>query len=353
MSFDATIVGVTMQAAGPPTLTELCGWQATSLTLIEELDGPGMCTTSTLVDTIEPSAKARLIDLAAAPCELWVRKTVGDTAVVHSGPITGWQIVGKTITLTSPGLLTHLGYAIRDTDYTANSIDQATIVRTLIDDWQALPYANRGLYTTTGLTPTGVTRDLTLSARDGTPILPTILTMGGRTNGFDLTADPATRQVTIWSPRRGNNLTANTILDARSIGSPQINVTVAPGTIGSEVFASSSSTTGVTLTTTRSDTDRRQLFGRAYLTTSYQDISLQATLDGHADRTLIDSSTQVATLSPELLPVAGFAHGDIHPGDLITYDYDAGLGQMTFTARLSTVELSLDSGREMLRVGIV
>ena len=129
--------------------------------------------------------------------------------------------------------------------------------------------------------------------------------------------------------------------------------TVAPGTIGSEVFASSNSTMGATLTSIQSNNGLRATFGRSYVTRSYSDISVQATLDDHAARALVDVGSQIFTISPTLLPVIGFAHGDFNVGDLITYDFDAGLGRQTFTVRVASIELSLDSGREALKVGML
>ena len=129
--------------------------------------------------------------------------------------------------------------------------------------------------------------------------------------------------------------------------------TVAPGTIGSEVFASSNSTMGATLTSIQSNNGLRATFGRSYVTRSYSDISVQATLDDHAARALVDVGSQIFTISPTLLPVIGFAHGDFNVGDLITYDFDAGLGRRTFTVRVASIELSLDSGREALKVGML
>lgn len=356
-TYDATLVAITPAATGQPTLTELCGLNWDRFTTIDELGAPGTTTIQVPVDKLEDVGKARLRDLTVAPCELWVRKTVAGaltttTTIIVAGIVTACHIFGRELVITAPGLMNYLNYWLRDTDYTASGLDQATIVRQLCDTWQASAYGDRGIVTT-GLTATGVTRDLTLSGRDGKFIMPVIQTMGGRNNGFDLTVDPATRALTMWSPRRGTDLTSSVFLDSRSIGVPELSWTVAPGTVGSEVFASSNSTTGATLTTIQSNTGLRATFGRSYVTRSYNDISVQATLDDHAARTLVDVGSQLFTLAPTLLPVSGFSHGDFNTGDLITYDFDAGLGRQTFTVRVASIELSLDSGRETLKVGML
>ena len=350
ISYEASLVSVTYNASGPPVLAEVCGLIPTALTFRDELGLPGMCEITTEVDKIEKVGKDRLLNLAATPTELWLRR--GGASLVAAGSITGYKITGRQITITAPGLLAYLLYWLRDTDYAAVGLDQATIVQQLCDQWQAQAYGNDGIVTG-GLTATGVTRDLTLSGRDGKYIMPVIAEMGGRNNGFDLSVDPNSRRLLMWSPRKGTDLSANVILDQRSIGTPDVSVCVAPGMLGSEVFASSSSTAGVTLTSIKSNLALRATFGRSYISRQFQDISQQTTLDDHAQRALDDASTQVVTLAPQLLPVPGFSYGDFAVGDVIAYDYDAGLGRQTMTPRVASIEVSMSSGRELLKVGLV
>lgn len=370
ITYEASLVSVTPQPAGQPTFTEVCALTWTALTLLDELGAPGSCTLTGQVDKIEPVGKARLLNLALTPCELWVRRTVQvnggipTSSIVFAGQVTGWRISNRSITLVAPGLLAYLQYWLADvnvlttlngsaaTEYAFSSIDQAVIVQRLADAWQAQAYGHDGIVTT-GLTATGVTRDLTLSARDGKYIMPVITEMGVRNNGFDLTVDPSTRRLTMWSPRKGTDRTGTVFLDRRSIGVPDLSCTVAPGAIGSEVFASSNSTQGATLTSIATNATLRATFGRSYVSKSYQDISLQATLDDYASRQAVDMGTLMFTAAPELLPVTGFSYSDFDTGDLITYDFDAGLGQQTFTVRIASKQTSMDSGREILKVGIL
>lgn len=367
-TYEASIVAVTPQPAGTPTFVEIGAVIPTGLTIVDDLGAPGDCTISAKVTSLESAAKTRLATYTTPtplPCELWIRR--GTAALVFAGPITGYQIQNKTITLTAPGLLAYLLYWLADvnvlttlngsaaTEYAFAGIDQATIVQRLCDAWQAQAYGHDGIVTT-GLTATGITRDLTLSARDGKLIMPLIQEMGIRSNGFDLSVDPNTRALTMWSPRKGTDRTtgpAAVILDARSIGEPNLSVSVAPGRIGSEVFASSSSTQGASLTTIKSNLALRAAFGRSYVTRAFQDISVQATLDDHAQRAADDNATAAVTLAPTLLPVPGFAYGDFQTGDTIAYDYDAGLDRQTMTPRVQSIAVSTDTGRELLTVGLV
>lgn len=353
-TYEATLVAVAPQPVGPPTFTEVCSLMWTSLVLKDELGGAGSCTLSLQVDKLETVGATRLRDLTQGPCELWVRETTSNTSstIIFAGPVTGCQIQNRTLTIYAPGLLTYVGYWLRDTDYTATGVDQAVIVKTFVDTWQALPYGNDGI-TTTLVTATGVVRDMTVSARDGKYILPLIVEMGSRNNGYDLTVDPVTRALRMWSPRKGIDRTGAVFLDRRSIGVPNLAWTVAPGTIGSEVFASASSTLGSTLLATVSNTVLRATFGRSYVSRQYQEVSAQSVLNDYAARTSTDMGTQVFTVSPELIPVQGFARGDFDTGDLITYDFDAGIGRQTFTCRVASIETTLTAGRQILKVGVL
>lgn len=353
-TYEAVLVAVTPASSGPPAYTEVCPLKWTGLTLLEELSGPGKTTLDVQIGTIDPAGQARLRDLTAAPCELWIRRnsTFTSSSIVAAGPVTGCHLVDQKLTITAPGLLSYMNYWLRDSDYSANLLDQATIVQQLVDQWQAQAYGHDGIVTT-GLTATGVPRILNLSGRDGKFILPVITEMGSRNNGFDLTVNPANRTLQLWSPRKGSDLTSSVILDRRSIGEIDVSWSAAPGITASEMFSSSSSTTGTTLVSLRSNPTLRSTFGRSYATRSYQDIADQTTLDDYGDRALVDLGSQHFTLSPKLVPVTGFQFGDFSTGDLLKFDMDAGLGQQQFTIRVASIETKLDIGREMLAVGVL
>lgn len=366
-TYEASLVAVTPQASGQPTFSEICAINWTGLSILEELAAPGSCSIATPVDRLEQVGKDRLRDLKQTPCELWVRRTTlpSATSIVFAGEVTGVQLQNRTLTLTAPGLLNYLQAWLADinvlaalnggtptAEYVFNLVDQATIVQRLADAWQAQSYAHNGIVTT-GLSATGVPRQLTLSSVEGKFIMPLITSMGVRNNGFDLTVDPATRKLTMWSPRKGNNLTNNVFFDQRTLANLSLAWSVAPGTIGSEVFASSSSTQGATITSIKSNTALRATLGRSYVTRSYSDISDQATLDDHAQRQADDMSTQVFIMDADILPVIGMAYGDFSTGDLVSYDYDAGVGRQTFAPRIASIQTTVTSGREMLRVGIL
>ena len=354
-TWEATIVAVTPNSSSAPTFSELCPIPWTSLTVLDELAGAGQATIGCEVDKLDPIGKARLRDLTATPCELWIRRNTSPTAYtqVFAGPITGCQLQNRTLTITAPGLLSYPRWWLRDTDYSGDGLDIATIVKNLIDQWQAQAFGNMGLDTSV-ITATGVTvSSFPVAALDGKYIDQLITELGQRTAGFDLTVDPATRRVILNSPRKGINRTSTVILDQRSITNANLAWSIAPGQIGSEVFATGSSSTGPTLQSIRSNTTLRSQFGRSYVTRQFTNIADQTALDDAAQRAVTDMGTQPVTIATDVLPVAGFGYGDFATGDLILFDYDAGLGRQTFTMRVASIETTVTGGDERFKIGIL
>lgn len=350
-TLEATVVAVTPQASGLPIFTELGAASFTRLIVLRELGGAGLTTVSCPVDLLDPICKSRLRDLTQQPSELWVRR---NGVLIAAGPINGCQIdKQRELTITAPGLRTYLRYWLRDTDYSATSVDLATVVKSLVDTWQALPYGNDGL-DTSAIVATGVTlSNYTVSRLDGKFIDALLTDLGQRTSGFDLEVDPASRQIKLWAPRKGSDRSATVVLDRRSIGDIEIAWSAAPGQVGSEVFATASSATGVSLVSVQSNLPLRASFGRSYVPRTFTDIADQAALDDAATRAITNTSTQPFIVSPDLLPVSGFGFADFDTGDLIAYNYDAGVGSQAFTLRVSTIETDFTDGNEELKVGFL
>jgi hypothetical protein len=330
-----------------PTLTELGPIKWTDLTVTQECGAPSSMSVTASVDNLDSGVKAALVNLVTSPCEL---RCYRDASLIHAGHLAGIRIQGRSIQFDSVGLLGYLAAMIRDIDYSATATDQATIVQVLVGTFQALTYGNYGLDTST-LTATGVTRDLNLKGSDLSHLDNVIAEMGKRDNGFDLEVDPSTRQMLMYSPRKGSDLSASIIIDQRSIGDPQYTQTVTLGQVASDVVVSSNSTGGVTLTSSAANTTARASFGRAMMSTSFQDVSRQTTLDEHASRFVTDNSTPLHAITPGLLAVPGFQFGDFHTGDIVKYEYDAGLGLQAFSLRVKTITVAMGSGVERMSVG--
>lgn len=350
--YEVTLVARAPASTGDPDFTEVCGLKWSALAYEDVAGEPGRIDVGAPVRHLPEAAKNRLRDLIALPCELWIHR---DGVRMAAGPLTAWTIQGQTITFYAPGLLGYLRYWIWDTDQTYATVDQATIVADLIDTMQSRTYGSFGLDTST-LTATGVTRDLTLRATEPRNLADLIPQMGDRDNGFQLSVDPETRQVLMHTPRKGTDRTQNIFFDRRNIGTPEVFASVAPGQVATDILGVSASTTpGSGLTSTAANTAARITFGRAQLSQSWSDITVQATLDDHTARLADDYQAMRLSLSPQLVPVSGVDVTDFDTGDTVIYSYDAGLGLITSTQRVQTKQVSLQGQRakEQLAVRFV
>jgi hypothetical protein len=354
--YDVTLVSATPQPAAAPVLVEIDRIPWVGLSWSRRLGEPGSCNVAAPVDQLTDGVRAELRDLVTGCAELWVTRTDTSSSPVrvdrvHAGPVVGWSIEGRTITITSQGLGYWMEYWPQTSDVSFTGVDQAVIVQQLIDARQALTYGHRGL-TTSGLSATGVLRDLTLRAGEGRSLPVVFREIGARENGFDLTVDPQSRAVQLWSPRKGVDRSAALVLDARSIGTPRVAASCAAGVVATDVLATSGSSNGTQLTASAT-AGTLSAFGRAGFVQSFQDVSVQATLNDHATRLAGDLGAQHLVVSPTLLPVSGFGVGDFDIGDVMLYDYDAGLGRQTQLVRVQQLEVNLGSGAEVLTIGVI
>ena len=325
------------QASTSPVLIEVDRLVADSLTYIDELNRPGSATVTCKVASLSDAVKERLVDLAATPCEVWVYVGSG---VAWAGEVRTLNIQDQAVTLNCVGLL---GYCSRmgiTADTSFAQADQFTIARSLVGAWQGQPYGHYGIDVSSTL-PSAVLRDRTYLRGDLKDVLSAITDLGAVIDGFDLTVDPATRELVLAHPQRGLDLSTATILDSRSIDSATVAQSVDPGDIASDVSATSSaqSTSGAqtSLYSYRSDTALQQSFGRTWESQSFDDITDQATLDAHADSFLAVRGGQLLqpglTLVPN--PATGTGVGDF--------------GTATLSATSSTPALGCRPGRSGCR----
>lgn len=338
--YDVELVRRIPQTSGSPTLTSIAGLRTASLVWTRECGAAGSLEIGSTVDDLDPVAAAALLDLSVTPCELWLRR---DGTIVFAGPITGYEIRQRALSLHASGLLYYLSFMRRVADYAAFQ-DLASTVAAIVDTWQAQTFGHFGL-DTTHLTPTGTTTTVALigsQQRD----LPTIITeLGQRANGFDLEVDPVSRRLVLYPPRKGTDLSASVILDGRSIAAPDYRQSVAAGQIASEAYGSGG-VSGGTLTAPASNTTLRSTFGRTAVAGSFQNVDNLTTLGDQTARLLDNFDQPLQSTQPGLLAVPEFAYGSFDTGDIITYSYDAGLGVQTFSVRVHTIAIDTNSGDE-------
>lgn len=342
-AWEAVLVARTPQSAASPPLTVVDRLVFDTLSYTAELNRPGTATLGCPVRSMSSAVKQRLADLAVNPSEVWV---YADTVLDWAGEIQTLAIQDQRVQLSCVGLL---GYTYRmgvTADLTYTAVDQFTIAKNLVDHHQALTYGNYGIDTSTVGT-SGVTRDRTYLRNELHNIGQRIAELGAVNNGFDTRVDPLTRKLVLAYPQSGTDLSASLFFDARNIDSASIALSVAPDDLVSDISATGTATTAgganSTLYTTRSTAGVRSAYGRSWASSNFDGVSVQATLDGHADAYLEARDSVLLQPGVSIIPRMGADVHGFHVGDTCTYSYDAGLGLQTAVLRIAKFTVSVDS----------
>jgi hypothetical protein len=156
----------------------------------------------------------------------------------------------------------------------------------------------------------------------------------------------------MFAASRGSDLSASVVLDRRGVVDPGVAVSKAAGGFASTVFASSSGDT--VLTSTATDTTLRQSFGYWGHAETFDSVTVQGTLDDHADRMLADRNRAMFVPSPTVIPVSGSSPVAFDPGDTIEFSYDFGVGLVTVQRRVLRKTVSVgEEGQEDLGVSFL
>lgn len=350
-SFEVVLVSRTPHAAGGPLLAVVDRLVFSSLSYTDELNRPGTANVSAKVATLSTPVRDRLADLGQSPCEVWVYR---DVALDWAGEVVSLQVQGQTVTLNCTGLVGYLARMGIVTDFTFTQVDQVAIARALVDAWQGQTFGNYGL-DTTFVGSSGVLRDRTYLAKDQKDVLTAVSELGAVADGFDLHVDPAARRLLASYPHRGRDLTAGTILDARSIASANVAQSVAPddlvtdvGVLGATQTADGASTS---LTSYRENPAAQARYGRSWRGLSFNDVSEVATLAEKGDAFLAPRGAQLLQPGVTVRPNVGtgVTVGAIRPGDVVGYSYDAGLGVQSGAYRVGKVGVQVeDNGQQSL-----
>lgn len=346
------------QSGSAPTFTELgriitLGGESSGasggLAWSRELCSEGFITVATRPEDIPTAMKSRLVDMKNNPMELGLFR---DGVLRQRGPIVSWQIEGNTLVLQARGIPYYLRYMVIVADVSYNQ-DQALIVKSLIDTFQARSYGNYGIVTTS-LTSHGVTRERDYKRSELINIAQEIHALGEADDGYDVDINYTTRALTLHNPQKGVDRTGEVILDARGLVNPNFSYSLAAGT-----FASSAAGVGRTkdnkpVFSWEEHTATRESFGLSFVTTNVFGV---ATIPE-----IISYTTQAATLaknpyfvpSKEYISVIGASIDDFDVGDTIDFVYDPGFGEITLQQDVKNINISVSpDGNEKLTVEFV
>ena len=350
VTYELVVVARTPQPTGPPVLAEVDAVNWTGLSYTDELSRPQTLSAGCKVSTLPESVLSRLRQMRDLPSELWLYR---NSRKVFAGPLLGWQVQGDALSLQARGLLHYLRYWLVTTDLTFTNVDQFTIGAQLVDHWQGLDYGHFGIDTSeVGLS--GFTRDAAYLANELHNVGQRIGELGGRRNGFDAEVDPASRKLRFWHPTQGIDRSSEIIFDARSIASPNVQMSVAPGDLASEVLATGTGPEQAALYAVATNDAVRVTFGRVGLSANFDLVSVQGTLDDHAQGLLDSVDDALFYPGPDLAVFPDTDLSSYGVGDRVGYSYDAQLGLQTGTFRVAKRAVTVaGSGRERVAVEFV
>lgn len=347
----------TPNQAAVPTYAELDGIRIAGdgsgsggLEWSHELYGDGSLFVTTDPTLLPSSIATRLLQLDTLPMEMGLYR---DSVLVQRGPLVGWQIQDKSLTLNAKGLLYYIRYMKITSALTYTAVAQGTIVKGLIDHHQNKDYGNFGLDTAT-IAATAVTRTREYEAEDLVPIYEEIFEMGESTQGFDLTVNPSTRVITLTNPSIGTDKSDEVIIDERGIAIPTISGLVTANQFGTAALVAGVNKSGTHLTTNQIDTTARNAFGLAYVAHTAVGVSNQTELDNIGANTVAQAKKQLITPNQDFDSVTGMDYDAFKPGDTISFEYDPGFGRIKYDARVKTqIIRAQNDGSEKITVEFV
>lgn len=333
-------------ASGAPTFTEVAEVQPVGGISFEDvLNAEGEASISVDPYKLRSEIKSYIVDLRDTPLEL--RITKGSTTKFR-GPLISCQQQGPTLTLNSRGAMYYWRYWFVESDLYYQNTDIFTIIKGLIDHYQALAYGNYG-FDTSGMGTSGTTTTRNFLFAEGHNIFDRIEEMSQRVNGFDYWIDPDTREVNIASSRGTDK--SNTVFLEEGVDDPNVFWSVASGDIASEAIAAGTSDAGRLVVGTASDTPTREAFGRSTYFETIDGVGEQTTIDNYASRFASQRTEQIMKPGPSVLPVADADIDSFAPGDTVSYSVDFGLGKMNFARRVLKKRVTVDeTGQESMDV---
>ncbi|MGE4164064.1 MAG: hypothetical protein AB7G23_20245 [Vicinamibacterales bacterium] len=337
-----------MSASGPPTLLDVDPIEWSGLSWTDELSRPQTLQASVSIPSLPESILQRLQDMANLPSELHLYR---NGRLVFAGQWVGALAQGETLTLNAMGLLGYLRYREIGINQTFSQVDQAQIVKTLIDQTQADPWSHFGL-DTSGIVDTGQARDATYRVIDGNNLAQRVEEMGRRDFGFDIEVDPQTRQVLLWHPRKGVDRSEGEgaiVFDARNVTDPTVAFSVAPGDVATITIAVGTSDKEPVLGF-GINAELGSRFGVAHVAQRFDGVSEQLTIDDHA-WAMLDARDQALIIPGPDVRVDDDTDLDLWAvGDTVAYEPNDTLGiRGAWRVRKRTVKVD-QTGQETVTV---
>lgn len=351
--YDLVVVARVQQVSGPPTFIQVDPIEWKSLTYSNTLSQPQELRASCLISSLTEPVLQRLRRLHELATELWLFR---DGKQVFAGPLQGWQTTGEDLTISCKGLLSYLRSMVVHTDQRFTNVDQLTIARTLVDQWQALDYGDFGI-DTSGVIESGQLRSEDFLRDELHNVGVRVEELGKLAMGFDAEIDPASRRLQLWHPRKGVDRSAGEdaiVFDARNITSGDILCSVVGGDLASEAYGTAGSAGADDAKfSTASNDELRARYGRTAVTSTWSDVKDQVTLDLYTQGLLEARSEVLLVPGPKCRVTPDADLDDYAVGDSIAYDLANQLGiNGAFRIRKQTITVS-STGQESVDLEFV
>lgn len=355
--YELVCVARVQQASGPPLLLEIDAIEWTSLTWSSTLSRPQELTATCPASSITPAVAQRLRDPVRQPMELWLDR---DGQRVFAGPLTGWHLRGNDVDITASGLLSYLQWMLVVATNTAeplslrfDQVDQHLIAAALIDQWQALPYRNLGVDTST-VAPSGRLRDRSYVRSERHQVGQRVEELGKVLDGFDVEVNAVTRKLELWYPGKGSDRSDAVVFDEQVITTPDVMCSVAPGDVATIAFGTSSTSgADTTLWSEQVNAELLAVYGGAAVAESFSDISEQATLDEHVLAVLDARDQALLVPGPRMRVTPDVDLKSYDVGDRVAIEMDAVLGVSgAYRIRKRAVRVEA-SGQELVDLELV
>lgn len=257
------------QVAGPPVFLEVDPIEWTSLDWTEILNDDPTLSTSVKIGKLSEPILQRIRVPHELPTEIWCYR---NGKRIFSGPLMGGGVNGDSINLEARGVSSYFKFMNVEADMNFTGVDQALIVKALVDQWQALAYGNFGI-DTSGITVTGVVRTIQYLVNELHNVGARISDLSQMANAFDYSVNPASRRLELWSPGRGVDRSFGEdaiIFDARNVTNADVAFAVTPGDLASEVLGTASNSgADVPLIARFANEELRAKFGRVGTTANF------------------------------------------------------------------------------------
>lgn len=354
--YEAILVKRVPNISSAPTLTEIDEIIVReNLAWSTELIGDGGFISFALEpDQQSQDIKDILVDISQTACEIRLYR---NGTVVQMGPIIGVQTQGPTVNIVCRAAGYYLKYMfIVVENLQLTNVDQYTIGKRYVDDWQALDYGNFGL-DTSGIGTSGIPRSVHMHGDEAPNVLRKLELLADNLNGFEFYVDPITRAL-VFTQRRGSDKSADVIIDSRAIVSPNTHFSVAfedYANAAIAIGADQDASTGVGIRGYKNNVTEQAIWGRAGAAIHIDSVTEQGIIDDYA-QSLLDTTDHLHFIpgTGSAFPILGAGVEDFDTGDTITWVYDYGLGLVSLERDVYKRIVKIDgAGTETMSVEFV